>query len=76
MTRRIQPHIPIDSPWLTAAEAAAYARTNIDEITAACRNGALVAGRRGERGQWRIHRDDLDSYLDYEIRGIGRRRGA
>lgn len=55
----------IGSPWLTVPEAAAYAKAGQSTIRRAIANGALPAGRVGEgpRGDARIHRDELDTWL-------------
>lgn len=61
MTARKRDPLEVDSPWLTAAEAAAYARMNVDGIKAACRSGELVASKPAHR--WLIERRHLDAYI-------------
>lgn len=61
MTSRKRSPLEVDSPWLTAEEAAAYARMNVDAIKAACRRGELVASKPSRR--WLIERRHLDAFI-------------
>lgn len=67
-------------PWLTATEAAAYVRENLDTIRAAARAGTLRGYQRADGGPWRFHVDDLDAYVRGAIRPVAtpadRRRRA
>lgn len=67
MTARVRPSLELDSPWLIPAEAAAYARTDLDSVYEALHNGELVGHRRGGRGRWRIHSDALDAWIRGEL---------
>lgn len=51
------------SPWLTVPEAAAYARRDRHTILDALGDHTLRGHRRGDRGRWRIHVDDLDAWI-------------
>jgi hypothetical protein len=51
------------SPWLTRAEAAAYAKVHPETLDQARRCGAVVASRAGGTGRFRYHRVDLDRWL-------------
>lgn len=51
------------SPWLTRAEAAAYAKVNPDTLDEARKRGDLTASRPGGMGRFRYHRADLDRWL-------------
>lgn len=67
MTARTRQPVEIESPWMTVDEAAAYARIDRDGLSRVLRSGELVGHRRGERGRWRIHRDELDAWIRGEI---------
>lgn len=49
--------------WMTAREAAEYARCHWRTITDACRAGALDGVQRGRNCTWRVRRDDVDTWL-------------
>jgi excisionase family DNA binding protein len=51
------------SPWLTRAEAAAYAKVHPDTLDVARRRGTINASRAGGNGRYRYHRTDLDRWL-------------
>ena len=52
-----------NSPWMTRAEAAAYAKVNPEYLDEARRTGAVVASRIGGSGRFRYHRRDLVAWL-------------
>jgi len=57
-----------DSPWMTFAEACAYSKIGEKSLYRALRVGDLPAVQglskpNTQGGRWRIHRDDLDSWL-------------
>jgi len=51
------------SPWLTRAEAAAYAKVHPETIDQARRDAKLVASRAGGTGRFRYHRMDVDRWV-------------
>lgn len=53
------------TPWLTAPEAAEYARTSRERIYEAIANGQLkaVKPRRDKRGRWLTRAEYLDAWL-------------
>jgi hypothetical protein len=51
------------SPWLTRAEAAAYAKIHPETLDEARRRGAVAASRAGGTGRYRYHRADLDRWI-------------
>jgi hypothetical protein len=53
----------IDSPWLTPAEAAEYAKRHPKNVSAALRNGVLPGTQAARKGRWVVHRDDLDVWV-------------
>ncbi|RRQ26274.1 helix-turn-helix domain-containing protein [Rhodococcus sp. Eu-32] len=54
----------VESPWLTVDEARAYARCGKRQMYHALHTGELVGTQRKRpQGTWRIHRDDLDSWM-------------
>lgn len=59
----------IESPWLTAPEAATYSRRHINTINLALRSGELKGQQpSGKRlGRWLIHRDDIDAWIRGEV---------
>lgn len=63
MTVRTRRPVEIESPWLVVSEAASYSRNDTAVIYGALASGELVGHRRGKRGQWRIHREDLDAWI-------------
>jgi excisionase family DNA binding protein len=53
----------VESPYLTAAEAAVILRCSTDYVARQCKAGHIKATNlKGSRG-WRIHRTDLESFL-------------
>lgn len=63
MTTRVRPPFEVLSPWMTPLEAASYARTSPNMVTIACRDGSLPASQIKRGGKWRIHRDDLETWI-------------
>lgn len=57
----------IESPWLTAREAAEYSRRSAGTINKALRDGSLRGSQKVRGGDWRIHRDDLDAWIRGEL---------
>lgn len=58
----------IESPWMTFAEACEYARVGQQSMYRALRTHELKATQGAVRpgtvrGRWRIHRDDLDTWI-------------
>jgi excisionase family DNA binding protein len=49
--------------WMTAREAADYARCHWRTITDACRSGELRGYQRARNATWRVLRDDVDEWL-------------
>lgn len=62
--------MPIESPWLTTAEAAQYAKRSRDGIARALRSGELRGNQPGRKGSWLIHRDDLDAFIRGEVADV------
>lgn len=56
----------MESPWLTAQEAADYARRHLNTINTALRTGKLAGERPHERARWLIHKDALERYIKGE----------
>jgi excisionase family DNA binding protein len=54
---------PIDTPWLTLAEVCEYGRIGRKEVLAALKSDELIGHQTKEGGRWRVHRDDVDSWL-------------
>lgn len=52
---------PTPSPWLTTAQAAAYAGRNVEYMRDGARAGEIPAVMSG--GRWRFHRDHLNAWL-------------
>lgn len=52
---------PVESPYLTTAEAAALIRISVKWVQKACHAGDLPAVKTGK--EWRIHRRDLDRFM-------------
>lgn len=61
---------PADSPWFTVTEAAARARVNVDTIGDALRSGDLRGYQSGRGGRWRIHVNDIDSWIKGELAAV------
>lgn len=53
----------LDSPWLTVAEVAQYARSSKSEVLAALAAEDLRGSQLRTNGRWRIHREDVDAWL-------------
>lgn len=53
-----------ESPFLTTAEAALWARRSADTIRDAIQAGLLPATQPVRHGRWLIHRDDLKAYTE------------
>ncbi|NKS54748.1 helix-turn-helix domain-containing protein [Rhodococcus hoagii] len=54
----------LDSPWLTVAEVASYARCCADVVYAALQTGELKGTQRVvPRGRWTVHRDAVDRWI-------------
>lgn len=49
--------------WMTAREAADYARCHWRTITDACRSGELIGYQRKVNATWRVRRVDVDRWL-------------
>lgn len=54
---------PMDSPFLTVPEVAAYLRVDPQTVRRWCTSGDLPAIRAGGRGVFRIRRDALDGFV-------------
>lgn len=55
---------PIDSPWMTVKEAAAYMKRHPKTVLHLLHTEQLLGNQpSGRNGEWRIHRDDADTYL-------------
>jgi len=59
--------IAVQSPWLTQAEAAKYAKRGIRLINEALRNGELRGHQSGRNCKWLINVADLDAWIRGEI---------
>lgn len=59
---------PVDSPWLTADEAAQYARRTERYLRKQVRNGKLRAAVVGGRSELLFHRDWLDAFLESQAK--------
>lgn len=55
-------------PWLTAGEAAAYARCHIQTLRTALRTKELNGCRRGNRGWIKIKKSWIDKWLKKGLR--------
>jgi excisionase family DNA binding protein len=69
--------ITVEGPWLTVRQAAARAQRGRRTILNALDDETLRGYRRGERGRWRIHVDDVDAWVrgekaDVQIAGARR----
>lgn len=64
------------SPWLTVPEAAKRARRNRHTILDALACEELRGHRRGDRGRWRVHVDDLDAWVRGELSEVQVGRSA
>jgi excisionase family DNA binding protein len=75
-TSTVAPHPePLLSPrWLTTDEAAAELGYHPRYVTYLCRSGAMRAVQPFPRSHWRIHADDVETWLRGE-EPKGRRRG-
>lgn len=51
------------TPWMTVPEVQAYARSGRREVLEALNDGSLRGHQRKTGGRWRVHRDDVDSWL-------------
>lgn len=51
------------TPWMTVPEVQEYARSGRREILEALNDGSLRGHQRKAGGRWRVHRDDVDSWL-------------
>lgn len=60
----------IETPWLTAPEAAVYAHRHPDTINRALRNGELAGNQPTRKGRWLIHRDALDAWIRGEVAAV------
>jgi excisionase family DNA binding protein len=56
-------HPELDSPWLTCEQAGARSQRSVAVLNRALRSGELRGYQRRFGGNWRIHRDDLDSWI-------------
>ena len=53
----------IESPWMTLAEVCSYGRIGRKEVLAALNSDELVGHQTKAGGRWRVHREDVDSWL-------------
>ena len=51
------------SPWMTVPQVQTYSATGKADVLAALADGSLRGYQRRAGGRWRIHRDDVDSWL-------------
>lgn len=51
------------TPWLTSAEAAEYARCSRNTISLAASKGELVGHQTKPHSPWRFLQDDLDRWI-------------
>lgn len=58
---------PIESPWLTPKQVAAYSRRSRTQVHTALRARELVGYQSKPNGSWTIHRDDVDAWIKGEI---------
>jgi excisionase family DNA binding protein len=72
----------VDSPWLSLAEAAAYAKFHKSTLADALRDGSLRGYQVRPGGDWRIRASDLDAWISGErvpatpITAVTRKRAA
>lgn len=52
-----------DRIWFSTDQAAEYAECHPVTVRKALQAGELVGGQRKTKGRWRIHKDDLDTWL-------------
>jgi excisionase family DNA binding protein len=50
--------------WLTTEEAAEYLRIHVNTVRRWAREGAIPAAKLGNRGGFRLRREDLDRFLE------------
>jgi excisionase family DNA binding protein len=73
--------VTAETPWMVLAEVCEYARGGRDEVLTALADGSLRGYQVKPGGKWRIHRDDVDTWLRGEqaqpidARFTGRRAG-
>lgn len=60
------PVIPVDSPWFTPNQAAAYLKTSTRSLYRMIEQGKVPCHRMGTRIV-RLHRDDLDNAMGRAI---------
>lgn len=61
--KAIAPTSPVGRIWFNTAQAAEYSGYHPTTIRHVLQAGELVGTQRKDGGRWRIHRDDLDSWL-------------
>jgi excisionase family DNA binding protein len=61
------PGTPAATPWLTAPEAAEWAKVAIDSIYRACRSGGLRHARVGGRRDIRLKAEWVDAWLERTV---------
>jgi excisionase family DNA binding protein len=59
---------PMDSPWLTASEAALYTRRGARYLRKQVKNGKLRAAVVGGRSELLYHREWLDEFLENQTK--------
>lgn len=62
--------MPIESPWMTTNETAAYARCHVNTVNKAARSGELRGSQTGRSGKWLFHREAVDAWIKGEIAEI------
>lgn len=60
---REQKSIEPVSPWYTPRASQRYSRRSNNDIYGALSSGALRGVQVNQRGDWRIHVDDLDAWI-------------
>lgn len=51
------------TPWLLVPEVVAYSKVGKRDVLAALADGSLRGSQLTAGGKWRVHRDDVDSWL-------------
>jgi excisionase family DNA binding protein len=62
--------LPVDSPWMTKAEAATYAKRGKRALARAVHAGDLRAARIGGRGELLFRREWLDEWIEAQARPV------
>lgn len=59
--------MPIETPWMTTAEAAEYARCHVQTVLKALTSGSLNGSQPKKNGKWIVHRNALDAWISGDL---------